>query len=64
MILNFLINLEDYVRSNHIYGPAIPLLQEGIKRHRNPAKRVPRVPLPTDILLHHKSIEIYFDFYI
>ena len=62
MIFNCPLNPEDSVRDNHVYVPVIPLLQRGTKRRRNPAKRAPRVPLPTDILLRHKKIELYFYF--
>ena len=64
MIHNCLINTEDYIRVDHIYGPARPLLQGGMKLRRNPAERVPRFPLPTDIFLYHNNIELYFDFFM
>ena len=55
---------EDSVRADHIYGPVRTLLQEGMKRRRNPYKRVPRVTLTINILLHHKNIELYFNFFM
>ena len=64
MIQNCPLNLEVSVKSNHIYGPAIPLLQGGMKRQINPDKKVTRVPLPTDILLHRNNIELYFECFI
>ena len=36
------------------------LLQGGMKFNRKPYKRVPRVPMPTYISLHHKNIELNF----
>ena len=57
-----LLTSENSIRADHIYVPNIPLLQGGMKHHRNPDKRVPRVPLLTDILMHHKNIKLYFDF--
>ena len=56
------LNPEDYARDNHIYVPSGPLLQRDIKRRKNIVKRVPRVPLPTDIFLYHKNIELYLGF--
>ena len=38
MIRNWPLNTEDYVRANHIYGTARPLLQGGMKLRRNPAE--------------------------
>ena len=64
MIHNFLLNTEDYVGANHIYEPSKPLLRGGMKLRINPDERVLRVLLSTDILLHQKDIEIYFDFFI
>ena len=63
MIRNCPLNTKDFVRVDRIYRPAKPLLQGGIKRRRKSAKRVPRFPLSTDILLRHKNIEIYFNFF-
>ena len=54
---------EDSVISDHIYGPDRPLLQGGMKRRRNKDQKFLRIYLPTDILLHHKNIKIYFDFF-
>ena len=62
MICNCPLNPEYFFRADHIYGSAIPLLQGGMKHLRKPSKRVPRVRLPTDISLHHKNIQLYFDF--
>ena len=64
MIRNCPLNAEDTVRANHIYGPARPLLQVGMKFHRNPSRNVPRIPLPTDISLHHRNIKLYIYFYM
>ena len=64
MIHNCLTNPEDSVRAHHLYVTAIPLLQGFMKCHRNPAETFPRILLPTDIFLHHKNIELYFDFYL
>ena len=61
IIGNCLLNPEDSVRSDHVYGLARPLLQGGMKRRRNPSKMVSRVPLPIDILLNHKSIQLYLN---
>ena len=63
MIRNCLINIQDYVRADYIYGPAISLLKVGTKCHITPAKRVPRITLTTETFLHHKKIELYFYFY-
>ena len=62
MICNCPLNPEYPFIANHIYGPARPLLQGGMKRRRNPVDRVPRVPLWTDISLHHNNIKVYFVF--
>ena len=62
MICNCPINTEHSARSDHIYGPSRPLLQGGVKRRRNPVNRVPRVPMPTEIYLHHKNIKLYFNY--
>ena len=62
MIRNWRLHPEYSVRADHIYGPAISIIQWGIKHHRKPAKRLPRVSPPTDISLHHKNIELYVDF--
>ena len=44
---------------------AIPLLQGGTKRHRNPPIKVPIITLPAEIPLNHKDIELCIDlFYI
>ena len=64
MIYNCLINPEVSFRSNHIYVPARTLLQGGIKICRNPDEKLPKVLLSTDISLHHKNIELYFNFYM
>ena len=56
MIHNCPLNPEYSVRANQIYGTSIPLPQGDIKPRINSANRVTRVPLPTDILLHHKNI--------
>ena len=44
--------------------PDRPLLQEGMQSYINQAEKVPIIPLPTDISLHHKNIKLYFDFYM
>ena len=62
MIHTYLLNPEDSVKADHIYGPYRPLLQGGTKCCRNTDKKVPIILLPTDISLHHKNIELYFDF--
>ena len=62
MIRNYPLNPEDSVRSNHIYEPARPLLQGGMKRRRNSSERAPRVPTPEYLSLHHKNTELYFIF--
>ena len=62
MIRNFLLNPEDSVGSNHIYGPAIPLLQRGMKHRVNPFKMVPRVRLSACIFMMHSNIGLYFGF--
>ena len=59
MICNCQLNPEYSVRSNHTYGPAIPILQGGMKHCRNPSKKVPTIILPTDTSLHHNNIELY-----
>ena len=64
MIRNCLINPEYSVISNHIHGPAGPIIQGGMKRHTNPDKRVTRVSLPTDIFLHNKNIKLYLGFFL
>ena len=64
MIRNFLLNPEDYVRSDHIYGPDRPLIQGGMKLYRNPVNIVPKVSLPKNISLHHNNIELYLNFYM
>ena len=61
---NFPLTTEDSVRADHIYGIAIPLIQGGMKCYRDPAVKVPKNPLPADISLHHKDIELCIDFYI
>ena len=63
MIRNCPINPEYSVKADHIYGPNIPFIQEGMKQRINISKSLPRVTLLTDILLHHKNIEPYFDFF-
>ena len=65
MINNFPLTTKDSVRADHIYGPARPLLQGGMKCHRNPYVKVSIIPIPEDISLHHKYIELYiYLFYI
>ena len=61
-IHNCPLNPKDSVRSDYIYGPSRTIFQGGMKRRRNQSKRVPRVSLSTYILLHHKNIELYFNF--
>ena len=61
---NFPLTTENSVRADHIYGIAIPLIQGGMKCYRDPAVKVPKNPLPADISLHHKDIELCMDFYI
>ena len=61
---NFPLTTKDSVISDHIYALAIPLLQGGMKCYRDPAVKVPKNPLPADISLHHKDIELCIDFYI
>ena len=56
MIHNCPINPEDSGRADHIYGPYIPLLHGGMKYRRKLVKKLPIIPLPTDISLHHKNI--------
>ena len=63
MISNFPLNPEDSIRSDHIYGLDRPLLQVGMKCCIKPTRRVPRVTLLTDILLHHKNIKLYSDYF-
>ena len=63
MIRNCPLNSEDSVRAYHIYRPARTLIQRSMKCHINTAERVSRVPLPTDISLHHKNIGLYSDFF-
>ena len=64
MIRNCPINSEYSIRSDYIYGPSPPIIQGGMEHQRKPSERVPRVPLPTDISLHHKNIELYCIFFI
>ena len=61
---NFTLNPEDWVRSEHICGLARPLVQGSIKRHRNSSEKSQIITKPTNIWLHHKNMELYFDFYI
>ena len=63
IIHNCLLSIEDSVRSDHIYVPARPPFQGGMKGRRNPAEKVPIIPLPTYTSLHHKNIELYFFIY-
>ena len=66
MVINCPLNPEYSVRADHIYGPARPLLKIGMEHRRNSSGKVPIVPLPMDILLHHKNIKpsVYCLWYI
>ena len=50
MIRNFPLTTKDSVRSDHIYGPDITLIEGNMKRHSNPGVKVPIISLPEDIL--------------
>ena len=58
MVHNFPINPEDSVIADHIYRPARPLFQGGMKCRRNPSENIQIILLPTDISLHHKNNEL------
>ena len=56
-------NTEYLVGDDHIYGSSRPILQGGLKLLKKPSERVMKIPLPTDIFLNHKNIELYFNFF-
>ena len=59
MVGNYPLTTKYSVIADHIYGPARPLLQGGMKQNSNPDIKVPIIPLPSYISLNHKDIKLY-----
>ena len=63
LIINCPITSDDIARADAIYGPQIPLLKGKTVRQRpEHINNVPRVPLPNDILQHHKTDDLNIDY--